>query len=76
MNPARLGWMGWAVIVVLLLSMGLFLPGCASERYLTEEQDAAMREACEKHGGCTVLPAPVWEQIKDILRSIAGGQSS
>lgn len=75
MNPARLGWIGWEVIVVLLLSMGLFLPGC-SGRYLTEEQDAAMRDACEKHGGCTVLPRPVWEQIKDILRAITGGQSS
>lgn len=29
MNPARVGWMGWAVIVVLLLALGVFLPGCA-----------------------------------------------
>lgn len=76
MNTARLGWMGWAVIVVLLLSIGIFLPGCASDRYLTEEQDAAMRDACQRHGGCTVLPRPVWEQIKDILRAIAGGQGT
>lgn len=25
----RAGWLGWAVIVVLLLSLELFLPGCA-----------------------------------------------
>lgn len=70
MSPARAGWLGWLVIVILLLSLGLFLPGC-STRYLTEEQDAQLREVCERQGGCTVLPTPTWNEIRDILRQLA-----
>lgn len=69
MNAARAGWLGWLVIVILLLSLGLFLPGC-SGRYLTEEQDAELREVCEKQGGCTMLPTPVWREIREILRQL------
>lgn len=28
----RLGWATWAVIVVLLVSLGLFLPGCSAQQ--------------------------------------------
>ncbi len=73
MNTARAGWMGWLVIVVLLLSLGIFLPGC-STRYLTEEQDFDLRESCEKQG-CTVVPTPLWNDIREILRQLMGTPS-
>jgi len=52
---------------LLLLSVVIFFaPGCA-DRYLTEEQDAEMRNICET-AGCTVIPNPIWFQIRDILK--------
>jgi hypothetical protein len=51
------------IVLVLLVS------GCASERYLTAEQDAEFRTNCEPNG-CTVLPNPVWQRIEMILQSL------
>lgn len=44
----------------------LILSGCASDRYLSSEEDAAMRKACEEQG-CVILPVPLWEQVKRML---------
>jgi protein involved in sex pheromone biosynthesis len=62
--------MGLMLSAVLLAAI-LFLSGCASNRYLSEEQDAQMREACEATG-CAVIPGDKWEQIKKLLGSIVG----
>lgn len=56
-----MSYKGWTAIVSLC-----FLTGCASERYLTAEEDANMRKACEKVG-CTIIPTPLWDQVKKIL---------
>ena len=56
--------------LVFILAAPLFsITGCATERYMTEEQDAQMRATCEKTG-CAVVPAPVWEQIKALLKTL------
>lgn len=73
MNAAKAGWYGWAAIVVLVLVIGLFLPGCALDRYLTAEQDEELRQTCEATG-CKVVPAPLWEQIEAWLRAVARGR--
>ena len=54
----------WFVLIVTLL---FGCTGCASERYLTEEQDAEMRASCEEHG-CTVIPNPIWFQMREALK--------
>lgn len=43
--------------------------GCAPvpPRFLTAEQDAAMREQCEVTG-CAVIPTPLLQQIMQRLR--------
>lgn len=48
----------WAAFLLALI---ICLPGC-STRYLTEEEDAAIRDACGD-AGCAVIPKPVFFQI-------------
>jgi hypothetical protein len=48
------------------LLLCLMLTGCASDRYLSEQEDADMRKACEAQG-CTIVPTPLWEQLKRAL---------
>jgi hypothetical protein len=57
----------WLAVAILVMA---FLTGCAWDRYLTEEQDAAMRVNCEQHG-CKVVPSPLWRQIEEVLRMLA-----
>jgi hypothetical protein len=54
----------WVVLIAVIL---FSLPGCASERFLTEEQDAEMKASCEEHG-CTVIPNPIWFQMREALK--------
>lgn len=59
-----------------LLSASVFLitAGCstpADGRYLTLEEDQAVREKCEpyeQHGGCVVIPAPLFHEILKMLK--------
>lgn len=44
----------------------LLLSGCASTRYLTAEEDANMRKACEAQG-CAIIPYPLWLQVEKML---------
>ena len=62
MNVLKLG------TVVLILGIS----GCASTRYLTEEEDAKMREVCEDkaNGGCAVIPGNVWEFLQKLITGI------
>ena len=50
---------------VLILSMA----GCASERYLNEQEDAQMRKMCEDkaNGGCAVIPGNTWKAIQQLF---------
>lgn len=61
---------GFAIIGVVLVLVALVLTasGCASERFLSEEQDAAMREHCAQ--GCRVVPLPIWNQIKEFFEQL------
>lgn len=49
----------------LKLLLVLALSGCANDRYLTSEEDTAMRKACEQ--GCVTIPLPLWEQVRRLL---------
>lgn len=50
------------------IALVLGIAGCAEERWLTKEEDAEMRAYCEPQGGCALVPAPIWEQIKRVLK--------
>lgn len=52
--------MGARLLLILLLS------GCASDRYLTKDQDDEMRRSCEPEG-CAIVPNPLWKQIEYLL---------
>lgn len=54
------------VAVVVAAVVGVFVPGCAEERWLTKEQDEGIGRMCVEDG-CKVIPLPVWEQIKQRL---------
>jgi hypothetical protein len=56
-------------LLALILGLAALTTGCAAERYLTDEQDAKMREICST-AGCEVVPTPLWQQIEIILRRI------
>lgn len=53
-----------ALLILLLLT------GCASDRYLTEAEDAKMRETCEA-AGCVTVPLPLMEQLLKRRQGIA-----
>lgn len=52
------------------IAICLLLASCATPgRYLTDEEDAALRKNCEP-AGCVSVPVPIFEKIMQILRSI------
>lgn len=55
------------VLLFIAIVVGFLIPGCATERFLTEEQDAAMRSQCLP-AGCRVVPLPAWRQIEQFIR--------
>jgi hypothetical protein len=61
-------------VLVVLVCAGLLLLafGCASNRYLTAEEDATLRARCEPSGGCVAIPLPIWQQIEELLKSMVG----
>lgn len=52
-----------------IIMLALLLSACAApdERLLTKEQDAHLREQCAKTD-CVIIPVPVWEQIRRVLK--------
>ena len=60
-----------ALLVIAVLAAAVLTTGCASGRYVTDEQDAELREACEP-AGCRVVPAPLWQRIEQLLRALGG----
>lgn len=57
---------------VLLAFLIILMPACASDRWLTVEEDADLRARCEPHGGCTAIPTPIWLKIEMLLKHLAG----
>lgn len=73
----------WTITVVLIVVcvIGFALASCvtvpqqeevapAAPRYLSEKQDAAMRQLCVQ--GCQVIPNAIWSRIEQILRALSG----
>ena len=56
---------GAAILAALLLR------GCASERYLSLEEDAELRAKCEGQN-CVVVPASVLQQLLQQIRGMRG----
>ena len=56
-------------VVLILGTIVPILGGCASERYLSEDEDAKMRSMCEnkENGGCAVIPGNTWKAIKQLF---------
>ena len=51
----------------------MLMPGCATDRYLTAEEDAELRAKCEPHPGhCVAVPYPLWKKIEQLLRMMGG----
>ena len=53
------------------IAICLLLASCATqpERYLTADEDAALRKNCEP-AGCVSVPIPIFEKIMQILKAI------
>jgi hypothetical protein len=64
-----LPWIIWFLTFFAAIVIALQLSGCASDRYLTKEQDDKMRAMCEAHG-CEVVPSPVWREVEKILQHL------
>lgn len=52
------------------LLLCLALAGCATDRYLTKEQDAEFRASCEQTG-CAIVPFPVLRTLLERLKGTA-----
>jgi len=61
----------YLIMFMCLLAWLLSMTGCASpapvtpKRFLTEAQDAEMKEKCTD--GCAVIPGPIWQEILKAL---------
>jgi hypothetical protein len=53
-----------------LLIVLILLAGCSSGRWLSKDEDAEMRAACEPKGGCVVIPRPDWKIIEQMLNRL------
>jgi len=58
--------------VGIVLAVATFVAGCATpapvyERWLTEEEDAALRAQCE-HAQCVMVPGEIWARVLQVLR--------
>lgn len=66
----------WGGFCLLLISAALLagMAGCSTtfsakgeNRYLTEKEDAEMREKCEATG-CVAIPVPLYRQIIEYIQ--------
>lgn len=46
----------------------ILMPGCASDRYLTAEEDAQLRQKCAED--CAIVPMKLWRQIEQLIKSL------
>jgi hypothetical protein len=56
---------GWTTFLVSVILGLVVLSGCASDRFVTKEQDDEIRKRCEQ--GCAIVPLPAWRQIERAL---------
>jgi hypothetical protein len=54
-----------------VFALVFLVSACAENRYLTKEQDAQIKEACEAQG-CVMVPVPVWQKIQEIFGQFRG----
>lgn len=61
-------------VVIWLVVLGLLLlaVGCASDRYLTVEEDNQMREVCGEARDCAVIHGEKWRFIEELLNQMRG----
>jgi len=59
----------WGGFCLLLVAAAIVttLSGCASPRYLSDEEDQAMRAKCEATG-CVAIPVPLYRQILEYIQ--------
>lgn len=59
----------WGGFCLLLISAALLagMSGCSTTRYLSEQEDAEMREKCEATG-CVAIPVPLYRQILEYIQ--------
>ena len=59
----------WGGFCLLLVSAILLagMAGCSTTRYLSEQEDAEMREKCEATG-CVAIPVPLYRQILEYIQ--------
>jgi len=50
----------------------LLLTGCATDRYLTKEEDAALKQACAPANDCVILRAEQWRLIQEFIAAHRG----
>ena len=55
-------------MIVLILGM----LGCASTRYLSDEEEAQMANTCGPNHDCAVVPGEQWRIIEKILQQYLG----
>ena len=49
-----------------ILILAILLAGCATNRYLTEHQDAELAKACAE--GCMIVPASMFPELIEAMR--------
>ena len=52
------------ILGMIMLILGM--TGCASKRFITDEQDKELRELCQAKG-CAVVPNDVMEMLLNML---------
>lgn len=57
------------IYILCLVVAGIVLTSCATECFLTVEQDEAMRKLCSP-AGCRVMPSPMWREIQQYFRNL------
>lgn len=57
----------WLLILLLIVLLAT-CTGCASTRYLTEEEDKQMSETCGPNKDCAVIRGSVWRQLERALK--------
>ena len=64
--------MKWFPILVLFVLLVAILSGCASTRYLSDEEEAQMAKTCGPNHDCAVIPGEQWRIIEKILQKMIG----
>ena len=58
--------------MLFALTLAFLLYGCASTRYLSDEEEAQMAKTCGPNHDCAVVPGEQWRIIEQILQKFIG----